>query len=321
MKPTLLAVLMVACCALAGCGGDRGAEWVRVDGKASQTLRAIHGSGSQDIWAVGDNGMIIHWDGSAWSAVESGTGVNLVAVHALGPRDAWAVGQDVVLRWDGTRWGRVDIGLTLTHSITGVWAAGPSDVWLAMEISGRSDLKGAGYFDGRTWYFRPFPEGVDDISEHVWGSSASDVWVTLQYDPRLLHWSGSQWEVVSPDVNPTTRWSELGGTGGADAWAVGTSSLGMVLLRKDARGWSTVPMDGAGLQGTPSNGLWGMNGQVWLVGEDGEVARFDGSAWHQELPPDWEVPTLRDIWGASDADLWAIGDDGFVARRTPPLSP
>ena len=37
-------------------------------------LEGLWGSGASDIWAVGQDGVILHWEGTSWSAVASSTG-------------------------------------------------------------------------------------------------------------------------------------------------------------------------------------------------------------------------------------------------------
>ena len=55
-----------------------------------------------DVWAVGQGGSIIHWDGGAWSAVNSPSTSELYGVWGSGPNDVWAVGENhVVLHYDG----------------------------------------------------------------------------------------------------------------------------------------------------------------------------------------------------------------------------
>src|SRR5215831_18736214 len=66
-------------------------------------LSAIWGSEASDVWAVGDSGTILHWDGSAWSSVSSGTTNALRAVWGSGASDVWAVGDfGTILHWDGS---------------------------------------------------------------------------------------------------------------------------------------------------------------------------------------------------------------------------
>jgi uncharacterized membrane protein len=59
---------------------------------ASATLRSVFGFGPDDVWAVGDDGVIVHYDGSAWSTVASGTTTPLRAVWGFADGRAVALG-------------------------------------------------------------------------------------------------------------------------------------------------------------------------------------------------------------------------------------
>jgi len=54
---------------------------------------------STDGWAVGSDGIIIHWDGTSWSNVASPTGAWLSCVEMVSSTDGWIVGADGVYRW------------------------------------------------------------------------------------------------------------------------------------------------------------------------------------------------------------------------------
>ncbi len=47
-------------------------------------LRGVWSSGPGDVWAVGMNGTIIHWDGTSWASAPSGTTNNLYGVWGAG---------------------------------------------------------------------------------------------------------------------------------------------------------------------------------------------------------------------------------------------
>ena len=70
---------------------------------ASENLNDIDGTSSQSIWAVGDNGLIIHYDGAQWQEEESGTAENLVSIAAVDETHAYAVG-GVCLYRDESGW-------------------------------------------------------------------------------------------------------------------------------------------------------------------------------------------------------------------------
>jgi len=45
-----------------------GEQWVRMESGTEEYLTAIWGSSDEDMYAVGDNGLILHWNGDNWSA-------------------------------------------------------------------------------------------------------------------------------------------------------------------------------------------------------------------------------------------------------------
>src|SRR5438445_422536 len=71
------------------------------------------GSASTAVWAVGEGGAILHWDGTAWSSVSSGTTSDVFAVWGSASTDVWTVGYGgTILHWDGTAWSSVSSGTT-----------------------------------------------------------------------------------------------------------------------------------------------------------------------------------------------------------------
>ncbi|HVX94409.1 MAG TPA: hypothetical protein VHK47_05815, partial [Polyangia bacterium] len=80
-------------------------------------LRAMWGSGPDDVWVVGgqlglDEATAFHWDGASWTPVPTGTNGVLTGVWGSGPSDVWAVGTEfpaveaMILHWDGAAWRR-----------------------------------------------------------------------------------------------------------------------------------------------------------------------------------------------------------------------
>jgi hypothetical protein len=59
-------------------------------------VRAIWTHGPDEAWAVGTNGLILHFDGHAWTREPSGTDETLVAVHGAG-HTVWAAGGEGTL--------------------------------------------------------------------------------------------------------------------------------------------------------------------------------------------------------------------------------
>jgi photosystem II stability/assembly factor-like uncharacterized protein len=92
------------------------------------TYRGIHGSGRDDVWIVGDEGCILHFDGVEWSRIASEVKDDLYAVSACGPTEAWAVGEGgTVLQWNGTAWRSRSSGTA--NDLLGVTGCLSDDVW------------------------------------------------------------------------------------------------------------------------------------------------------------------------------------------------
>jgi len=113
-------------------------------------LVGISASGTDDVWAVGSDGVtlgadtdkavILHWDGRAWTQIRDLPVHGLQAVVALSARDVWAMGSRYVesgsgltlVHWDGTAWRSLIIPTLLQEpsAFTAMSAIGDT-VWLA----------------------------------------------------------------------------------------------------------------------------------------------------------------------------------------------
>ena len=71
------------------------------------------GSSGSNVFAVGDSGTILHYDGSSWSAMSSGTTNYLYGVWGSSGSDVFAVGDaGTILHYDGSSWSAMSSGTT-----------------------------------------------------------------------------------------------------------------------------------------------------------------------------------------------------------------
>ena len=71
----------------------------------SASLYAIWGTDANNLYAVGDNGTIINWNGSSWSTMSSGTDYRLEAIWGWNTSNIYAGGvEGTVLYFDGSSW-------------------------------------------------------------------------------------------------------------------------------------------------------------------------------------------------------------------------
>lgn len=87
----------------------------------------VWGTGSDNVYVVGQRGALVHWDGAAWSEIESGTAEDLISLWGTGPDRIVAVGgrnNGEAVIYDGTSWKHQS--LAPLAGLNGVWMRTPN---------------------------------------------------------------------------------------------------------------------------------------------------------------------------------------------------
>ncbi len=226
-------------------------------GLTGQGLYGVWGSSASDVWAVGWNGTILHFNGTAWSSVSPTPTHNaLRAVWGTAPNDIWAVGvSSTILHYDGASWRDASPGFSTDRSFLGVWGSAPNDVWAV------GDFGSLAHYDGSSWR----DVGTGQNLWAVWGSSANDVWA-VGLSGTIRHYDGTAWnDVQIPGLflNLFGVWA----TGARDVWAVG--DIGTLFSRYSGDSWqlTTITASGASMLA-----IWGSRADdVWAVGQGGVI--------------------------------------------------
>lgn len=112
------------------------------------TITGFYSPSPDCIFAVGDEGLIVQWDGKQWQRMSSGTKSALYGIWGLDDEHVLAVGDfGLVLRWNGTEWREFNVG---TESfLFGVWGDALDNVYV-VGLSGT-----IAHFDGKRWQLTP----------------------------------------------------------------------------------------------------------------------------------------------------------------------
>lgn len=104
-----------------------GAAWTLQDlptiEVVSHGLFKLFGVAPDDLWAVGDAGLLLHRDAVGWSQVAIDTDADLISLWGLGADTLLAVGgraSGVVARYDGSAWTVADVAVP---GLNGSWMA------------------------------------------------------------------------------------------------------------------------------------------------------------------------------------------------------
>jgi hypothetical protein len=149
---------------------------------SGQDLEAAISFGSNDIWAVGDAGTVMHFDGTAWLVEQTPSCETLHAVWGTSATDLWAVGDlGRVLHRGANGWRVIDAGTC--EGLKAVWGSPGGDVWIS------------GYHGT---LLRGSTQGLADASfdphvgfEALWGFADDDIWGVT--DGRIFHYDGTSW--------------------------------------------------------------------------------------------------------------------------------
>lgn len=283
-------------------------RWMVEPAVTGANLRALWGSSASDVWAVGEGGTALHWNGTSWRAVSAGTGANLTSVWVSNPGDAWAVGANpdgtsVLLRWDGSQWSLSPSPQRGARtSLRSVWGSLFRELWLVG--SPEPPDPAAWRWDGTQWR----PEFMPDVMRSqgffaVRGAAPDDLWFAAE-PPSLVHRSMMSWEMPVTLPRGAAFEGAMCASGDRAVWV----ASGANALRYASSSWSTFPLAAVGTV----RGLWcGRNNEVWAVGDAAQIARWDGSRWSFATSP---RASLAAVWSAPSGETWAVGARGAVLR-------
>lgn len=223
-----------------------------------RTLRAIGGRSGSDLWAAGEGGTIVHFDGTKWDKRHLGD--ESTTYFAVGSRDEKATyfagtdggGKSFVLRHEGAEWVEA---YSFAGSAFRRFSHGPGRRLFALAGTAILELE-----DDGTWA----PTDVTAAGEH---GDAVDVWVADD---------GEAWGITGKGWDIPTAQTTVG------AW--------LLHLAPGSRKWTiaappaSVPKRSLGLALSGS----GRSPCAFYTGEDGATPlgflRYESGAWRASAP-------------------------------------
>ena len=280
-------------------------------------LRGIWGSGPNDVFAVGDDGTIVHYDGATWSEMDSGTTRDLKGVWGGRPNDVFAVGgSGTILHYDGSSWSAMSSGTTC--DLKGIWGTSGTDVYA---VGCSSVFR----WDGSNWsemcHLEPTVSHLPRLLHDIWGSSSTDIFVAGPY--TITHYDGTTWSEIwrgnDNYFDISTTCYGIWGSSSSDVFALinryAEWDRYAEVLHWDGASWSEVwhhYVANPSLPG-PENvhSVWGSSGSdVFVVREAGKIVHYDGADWSDMTSG--TTRSLLDVWGSGPNDVFAVGRNGTI---------
>ena len=275
------------------------AVWRSLESETESELYGIWGYSSTDVFAVGNSGTALHYDGSVWSAMDSGTTKRLNAVWGGEGAGVIAAGESgTILNYRETGWSPSASGIT--EDLRGLWGTDGSNVF-AVGNAGTII-----HYDGSGW--SSMESGITEALYGIWGISGKDIFAVGE-NGAVIHYDGTGWSQMNSGAayNLYCVW----GTAGDDIYAAGGSGA---VLHYNGSTWrrmsSGTTRDLYGIRGVAS-------GEIFIVGESGTIINYDGASF-RPMNRD-TIDDLRALWCGSAIDVFAAGGSGTILRYSPPI--
>ena len=295
-----------------------------------------------EIYAVGEAGIIVHFDGTLWSTVYHDQNTLMQDVWGSSPDNVFAVGYHdvgyggVIVHYDGTSW-TVQTGEEDNVEFLSVWGTSPTEVWAyghSMFYAGDTVWR----WDGSSWseVHSELPiRGYD-----FWGTGPDNLYIVGT--EIILHWDGVAWTEMPQDITGdiTGIWgtsddsiyvctSESANSAGSIHYWDGTEWTQIYHENNkklfDISGSNSSNVIACGYNGTiiHVNGIQvldrsfedgmsfkavcttGQNSAV-IAGGSGTLVKWDGTQWTYIVKG--FVGNMLGIWGFGPNDVFAGGD-------------
>jgi len=311
-------------------------KWSEITSPVTSTLNTIAMVSDNEGWAAGENGTLLHYDGTAWITSSLPITTTLFSISMSSTQNGWAVGMntsppydEILLRYDGLQWQSIPLAnyAWLIH-LTDVSVPNDSSAWISAGVivcapeipcEPAAAVGGIAHWDGSLWNYMQIsnvlPSSISMISDSDgWVVGTEVVQPTRELRSVILHWDGSEWSKADhpmflyPPGNYLDVLAEVTALSASNAWVSVKDQN--TFLYWDGLNWNAVFNP---VRGEPSIAVISTH-DAWAVGSYGDIGFWDGSNWATESSPITETLTSVDIF--SHGNVWAVGYGGTILHGT-----
>ncbi len=272
-----------------------GTDWQSMQSGVSVPLRGIWGSSATDVYAVGDSGTVLHYNGTDWSETNASAGIteDLRDVWGAASDDIYAIGfSGVVLHYDGSTWKH--LSSSVNNDLYGIWGNSSSSIY----ISGSNGL--ILFYNGSQFEIMRTPSSADLTG--IWGSSADNVFAVGE-NGTIFQYDGSTWSEFE-NTDTTEDLKAVWGTSETDVFAAGLSGT---ILHYGGNSWSKM--------GVINTDYWGIGGtispNIYAVAKNGQIYSYSNGRWTKSSETNTDY-ILTDIWVSPEDDSFIVGYKGTI---------
>jgi hypothetical protein len=273
------------------------ASWQTINTGNTNSLIAIWGSSANNVFAVGDVGTILQYNGNNWTAMNSGTTKTIWGVWGTSATNVYAVGgtqssstDGFILHYDGTDWAKIfDSGDVLYE----IYGSSENNIYA---VGGGGSYPGNAvifHYDGISW--TKIYTGTNSF-RCLWVSSEGKVYAGHVFG-GIRYYDGTTWHESSGGSNIYGIW----GSAWNDVYAVGHETI----MHYDGNQWSYLSVPG------DKHGVWGSSAtDVFIVGYSGYIYHYAGSSWSPMVSGTIEM--IPRAWGSAGNNVFGVLSNGNI---------
>jgi hypothetical protein len=290
-------------------------------------LRAVWGSSADDVYVVGDDGVVLHQTGGLLNTIRVGTGADLTSVWGSAANDVWVVGS-----YRDTGQGLLFHRTKDFFTMYGTTPFALKSVWGVDELRYAVGADGAIY-QGDT--AAPFSMGTQvgvnpdiPLTPHapihwsIHGNSRSNILIAADVD--LYHyWDGDLWHSYEDNKVRTRAYRSVFGPPGTGPhlfiggnyfaiWEFTGPQNPLIQVNEENDKPAKADRSIWALWGPTPGPLEGA--RIIAVGDEGRIMLYDSMRQLLRTIPSPTRNSLYGIWGASLDDVWIVGEGGLVMR-------
>ncbi len=297
-------------------------KWTKLYGEEynyipDEDLSGISGNSPNDVYAVGDDGKIIHFDGKKWSHLAKHTNEDLKAVW-VNEEAVFAVGNNGTI----IRNGSLEPNSPTKKNINAVWGTFQKDKINVFAVGNGGAIV---HFNGEKWSPMDSPAKNDTINLNgVWGNHINNIYAVGD-SGTILYYNGETWSQLNTSLCFLKEISLQAVWGNAtnDVFIVGAAGT---IIHYDGVQWypmkSPTKNNLHDIQGTSSS-------DIYAVGDSGTVLHYNGEEWSsvkdstkkfsreessllKPLSAFIKNENLKALWISSNPHIFIIGEGGII---------
>ncbi len=192
-----VAAVMTACTGGGGSGPSETPTWRAVASPTNRDINALSTAGENDVWACGDNGTVLRWDGTEWRLTITSIVPDCYDLHMISSTAGWICGgQGFVARYDGQNWVAYPQSLKVVN-LYGLHAVDTTEVWVCGEHGTILHYKWGGWEDKSP--------GISDDLYAIRVNADGTGWAVGDNGRILKREPGGNWTTVTSPVGADYR--------------------------------------------------------------------------------------------------------------------